>query len=83
MAVKIYTTSTCPYCDAAKGFFRREGIEFEEINVESSADAAREMVEKSGQMGVPVIEIGKNIIVGFDKRGIKDALKEAAGDQFT
>lgn len=58
----------------AKEFFKENNIEFEEINVESDQKAAAEMIAKSGQTGVPVIEINGKIIVGFDKEGIKKAL---------
>lgn len=73
--VKIYTTPTCPYCHAAKEFFKENKIRFEEIDVSKNSDAAKEMVEKSGQMGVPVIDIGGQIIIGFDRQTIKKALK--------
>lgn len=70
--VTIYTTQTCVYCKGAKEFMRSKGIEFTEINVGSDQEKAREMIEKSGQMGVPVIVIGEEgpdqvIIVGFDQ----------------
>jgi len=74
--VKIYTTPTCPYCEMAKEFFRENKIEFEEIDVSSDREAAMEMIEKSGQMGVPVIEIDDKIIVGFDVNAIKKVLEE-------
>jgi glutaredoxin 3 len=70
--VKIFSTPTCPYCNAAKEFFKEEGIDFENIDVSQDRAAADEMVEKSGQMGVPVIIIGENEpIVGFDKEKIQ------------
>ena len=75
MKVKIYTTTSCPYCHLAMDFFKENKVEFEEINVQEDSDAAKEMVDKSGQMGVPVIIIGEEIIVGFDKDKIKAALK--------
>lgn len=74
--VKIYTTPTCPYCEMAKTFFRENKIEFEEIDVSSNREAAMEMIEKSGQMGVPVIEIDNKIIIGFDVNAIKKVLEE-------
>ncbi|MCS7106137.1 MAG: glutathione S-transferase N-terminal domain-containing protein [Candidatus Aenigmarchaeota archaeon] len=73
--VKIYTTPTCPYCEMAKTFFRENRIEYEEIDVSSDREAAMEMIEKSGQLGVPVIEIDDKIIVGFDVNAIKKALE--------
>ncbi len=74
--VKIYTTSTCPYCDLAKNYFKENKIEYTEINVESDEKAAKEMVEKSGQMGVPVIDINGKIIVGFNKEAIEELIKK-------
>ncbi|MEM7825334.1 MAG: Uxx-star family glutaredoxin-like (seleno)protein [Candidatus Aenigmatarchaeota archaeon] len=74
--VKIYTTPTCPYCEMAKTFFRENNIDFEETDVSSDREAAIEMIEKSGQIGVPVIEINDKIIVGFDVNAIKKALEE-------
>ncbi len=73
--VTIYTTSTCPYCEMAKKFLKEKKVEYKEINVQEDRNAAAEMVKKSGQMGVPVLEIDKHIIVGFDKDAIKKALK--------
>ena len=75
MKVKIYTTTTCPYCHMVMEFFKENKVEYEEVNVQEDSDAAKEMVEKSGQMGVPVIMIGDEIIVGFDKEKLKAALK--------
>jgi len=75
MDVTIYTTTHCPYCKMAKEFFRQNSVKFREINVEEDQAAAEEMIEKSGQMGVPVIEIDGKIIVGFDKPAIEKALK--------
>lgn len=74
MTVKIYTTSWCVYCHMAKEFFKENKIAFEEVNVEEDQKAAEEMIEKSGQTGVPVIEIDGKIIVGFDKPTVKKAL---------
>ncbi len=72
--VRIYTTPTCPYCAMVKDFFKQNKIKYEEIDVSENEEAAHEMIEKSGQMGVPVIEIDSEIIVGFDKEAIKRAL---------
>ena len=73
--VKVYSTPTCPWCIKAKEFLEENKVEFENIDVSSDQKASEEMVEKSGQMGVPVIEIGKTIIVGFDQEKIKQTLK--------
>jgi len=59
----------------AKEFFKAHDVKYEEINVEKDAKAAEEMIEKSGQMGVPVIDIDGKIIVGFDRRALEQALK--------
>ena len=75
MAVKIYTTTTCPYCKMAKEFFKKNSVKYAEINVETDQKAAEEMIHKSGQMGVPVIDVNGKIIVGFDKPAIERALK--------
>lgn len=72
--VKIYTTQWCAYCNAAKRFFRENDIQFEEVDVEKNARARAEMLRKSGQMGVPVIDIDNIIIVGFDRHAIEHAL---------
>lgn len=72
--VKVYSTPTCPYCTMAKEFLKENKIEYEEINIAANQEAANEMVEKSGQMGVPVIMVDDKIIVGFDKEEIKKAL---------
>lgn len=73
--VKIYTTPTCPYCAMAKDFLRKHEVAFEEINVADDREGAIEMISKSGQMGVPVLDIGGTVIVGFNKEAVKKALK--------
>ncbi len=73
--VKVYTTPTCPYCVLAKSFLKDNGVQFVEKNVAGDRAAAREMIEKSGQMGVPVLDINGEIIVGFDRDAIKKSLK--------
>ncbi len=73
--IKVYSTNICPYCVALKEFLKSHGFEFEEIDVSENAEAQKEMVEKSGQMGVPVVQIDDEIIVGFDKVKITKLLK--------
>ena len=73
--VKVYSTPGCPYCITLKMFLKEHNIEFENIDVSKDEKAVEEMVEKSGQMGVPVIEIDGAIIVGFDKEQISKLLK--------
>lgn len=75
MKIKVYSTKTCPYCDMVKEFLKDKKVEFEEIDVGEDREAGREMVEKSGQMGVPVVEIDGKIIVGFNKLEIEKALE--------
>jgi glutaredoxin-like YruB-family protein len=72
--VKVYSTPTCPYCIRAKQFLKDSNVAFEDIDVGKDSRAAEEMVEKSGQMGVPVLEIDGEIIVGFDREKIKSSL---------
>ncbi len=74
--ITLYVTNHCPYCHMAKDFFKQQKIDFKEINVEEDHKAAEEMIEKSGQMGVPVIDINGKIIVGFNKPAIEKALKK-------
>ncbi|TES83254.1 MAG: NrdH-redoxin [Hadesarchaea archaeon] len=74
MRVKIYTTPVCPYCRMAKEFLTQRGVEFEEVNVQENRGAALEMIQKTGQNGVPVIEINNKIIVGFNQEKIIEAL---------
>lgn len=72
--VKVYSTSTCPYCTMVKDFLKKNNIKFEAIDVGLDQDKAQEMMNKSGQMGVPVIDIDGEIIVGFDKARISKSL---------
>ena len=73
--VKVYSTPTCPWCHRVKEFLNEIKVEFEDINVAEDQKAAEEMVDKSGQRGVPVIEIDGEIIIGFNPDAIKKALK--------
>jgi glutaredoxin-like YruB-family protein len=73
--IKVYSTPTCPYCVMAKDFLKQNKIKFEDIDVSRDHKAADEMVKKTGQYGVPVIEIDGKMIIGFDKEAIKKALK--------
>ena len=63
--IVIYSTPTCHYCVMAKEYFKNNGIEYRDIDVSMNEKAAQEMVDKSGQMGVPVIEINGEVVVGF------------------
>lgn len=74
MKITVYSTPTCPYCKHAKDFLKKNHVEFEDIDVSMDEVKAQEMVDKSGQMGVPVIDIDGTILIGFDEKGMKDAL---------
>lgn len=70
MAIKVYSTPTCPYCTMAKKYLDTKGVKYEDVDVSVDRNAAAEMINKSGQRGVPVLDIDGNIIVGFDKNKI-------------
>lgn len=72
--VRVYSTLACPYCITLKMFLKEHEIEFEDIDVSKDEKAVEEMVKKSGQMGVPVVEIDGQIVVGFDKEKISKLL---------
>ena len=75
MKIKVYSTPTCPYCRKTREYLKEKNIEFQDIDVSESRENAKEMIEKSGQMGVPVIEINGKIIIGFDKEVLEKELK--------
>ncbi|GAA0087151.1 glutaredoxin family protein [Clostridium sp. MB05] len=72
--VKVYSTNSCPWCVKAKNYLKSVNIEFEDLNVQEDMTARDEMINKSKQMGVPVLDINGTIIVGFDKKAIDSAL---------
>lgn len=72
--VTIYTTPTCVYCKEAKKFFEENKVEYKELNVATDEKARDDMVKKSGQLGVPVIDIDGTMVVGFDKGKLSDLL---------
>jgi glutaredoxin 3 len=72
--VRVFSTPACPYCVTLKEFLKEHGVNFEDIDVSQDKPALDEMVEKSGQMGVPVVDIDGKIIVGFDKEKIVELL---------
>lgn len=72
--ITIYSTPTCVYCKMAKAYLTQKNVSFAEKDVLSDLAAREEMVKKSGQMGVPVIDIDGELIVGFDKEKIKESL---------
>jgi glutaredoxin-like YruB-family protein len=75
--VKVYSTSWCGFCKQAKSYFDSIGVNYSDVDVELEPKEAEEMVNKSQQMGVPVIEIGEAVIVGYDRPKIDAALKTA------
>ncbi len=74
LQVRVFSTPSCPYCVTLKKFLKEHNIKFEDINVAEDAEAREEMVKKSEQMGVPVVEIDNEIIIGFDKEKISKLL---------
>ena len=73
--VTVYSTPTCPYCIRVKQYLKDNNIAFEDIDVSTNENKAQEMIKRSGQMGVPVVEIDGEIVIGFDKDKIKKILK--------
>ncbi len=73
--VTVYSTPTCPYCKRAKDYLTRKGIAFTDYNVAEDREKAKEMIEKSKQMGVPVIVVGDDIIIGFNQAKLDSLLK--------
>jgi len=72
--IKVYSSPGCAYCYTLKEFLKKRDIEFEEIDIYEDKKAKEEMIKKSGQMNVPVMEIGENIVVGFDREKISELL---------
>ncbi len=73
-SVKVYSTPICPYCIRVKQFLKENNIAYEDYDVSADSAKGQEMIDRSGQMGVPVIDIDGQIVVGFDKEKIKQAL---------
>ncbi len=72
--VKVYSTPTCPYCIKLKNFLKENNVDFENVDVSSDQEKTQEMIDKSGQLGVPVIDIEGEILTGFEEDAIKKAL---------
>lgn len=72
--VTVYSTATCPFCIRAKQYLTQSNIAFDNIDVSENPAKAQEMIKKSGQMGVPVIDVEGTIIIGFDKEKINEVL---------
>jgi len=75
MKIKVYTTPTCAYCPAVKKLLEKEGVEYKEVDVSEDEEALEEMKEETGQMGVPVTQIGDQFVIGFKKKKIKELIK--------
>ncbi len=74
--VRIYSTPTCTYCIVLKRYLDEKGVDYEEVDISKDEKAQKEMVEKTGQMGVPVTEIGEELVIGFDKNKIEELLDD-------
>jgi len=72
--VTIYTTAVCKYCAAAKAFFKEHNISYNEYNVGTDLEKRKEMMTKSGQLGVPVITVDDDVVVGFDEEALRNLL---------
>lgn len=76
--VTIYSTPTCHFCHAAKDFFSEHHVAFTDYNVASDLAKRQEMIQKSGQMGVPVIDVGGELVIGFDEDRLRELLNVTA-----
>ncbi|MDA3792382.1 MAG: glutaredoxin family protein [Elusimicrobia bacterium] len=74
MEVKIYSTPTCPFCKKVKKFMDDNDVKYTNYNVADNQDKAQEMIDKSGQMGVPVIDVDGQLVLGFNKEKLKELL---------
>lgn len=77
MTIRVFSTKTCPWCDKVKEYLDGRSVPYESIDVGANREMAMEMVNRTGQRGVPVIEIGETFIVGFDKPRLDEALQAA------
>lgn len=75
MTIKVYSTPTCPYCVTLKNYLKGRNFEFEDIDVSKDENAMEEMIKNSGQIGVPIVDIDGEIVIGFDKERINQLLK--------
>ncbi len=76
MNITVYSTDTCPWCKRAKDYLRGKGVDYKEVNVGVDRNGAMEMVKKSGQQGVPVLDIDGHIIIGFDQGRIDSLISQ-------
>jgi glutaredoxin 3 len=75
MAVKVYSTPSCPWCIVAKNYLASKNVPYEDVDVSRNREAAMEMIQKSGQRGVPVLDINGSIVVGFDQATIDTLIR--------
>lgn len=73
--VTIYSTPVCHFCQAAKAYFKENSVEYTDFDVAADAEKRQEMIEMTGQMGVPVIRIGDDVVIGFDQGKVEELLK--------
>jgi len=76
MQIKVYSTPTCPYCKLVKEFLKEKKLTYDDIDVAADGEAAKDMVKISGQMGVPVIEIDGQVIVGWNKNALEEVISK-------
>lgn len=76
MEVTIYSTPVCHFCQAAKEFFKENNVSYTEHDVAADAEKRQEMIDMTGQMGVPVIRIGDDVVIGFDEDKVKELLNQ-------
>lgn len=74
MSVKVYSTPTCPFCTMAKNYLKQNDVAFEDVDVSRDREQAMDMIRKSGQRGVPVIDYNGEIIIGFDKKKLSELI---------
>lgn len=75
MKIKVYSTPTCPYCNMTKAFLDKKGVPYDDLDVSADVKARDDMMKMSGQMGVPVIDIEGEVIIGFDQQRIRSLLE--------
>lgn len=74
MNVIVYSTPTCPFCKQVKEFLHENNVLFDDVDVSADREKAQEMIQKSGQMGVPVIDVDGELVIGYDKKKLKELL---------
>lgn len=72
--VTVYSTPTCPYCHQVKDYLKAKGVAFSDLNVASDLEARNAMVQKSGQLGVPVVDVDGQVVIGFNRAKLEELL---------